>query len=72
MLFIVRKFKRHFSSRVTGCGSLDGRIFVWMRSSQRSDRSTKRFFSSTTQLKEWCTTSFGNAVSEVHDFGCEE
>ena len=59
ILFALRRARRRHKQIVTACGSLDNRVFVWIKPSSGSDNSIKLFVNTHTRLEEICTKHLG-------------
>lgn len=65
ILFYLRKAKRSFPNKVNACGSLHGRIFVWLRSSQASGKDYRLFINSTQELEDFLKKNFDTGMDEI-------
>ena len=59
ILFALRQARRKFSHKVTGCGSIDGRVFLFLRPPNQSERSQRLFIDNLQKLDELCIREFG-------------
>ena len=65
VLYGLRRAKRRFPERVTGCGSLDGRVYVWVRRSDHGDGNMRIFINSSSKFDEFCKNTLGLCSTEI-------
>ena len=41
IMYVLRKSKREFPNLISGCSSIDGRVYVWLRSQNSNDSETR-------------------------------
>ena len=65
ILFVLRQAKRKHSDKVAAVGSRNGVIFVWLKSTNAAEKSTKTIISSMTQLQNFCNGCLGVSVTDL-------
>ena len=59
MLYTLRRAKKLHPGKIDGCGSYNGRVFVWLRSSEPSQRNKKVVVSNIAMLDEFLKQCIG-------------
>lgn len=68
ILFALRKAKKRFPDVIDGCGSMNGRVYVWLRSSNVNGKRVKTYVNCSSDLDDLCKRSLDISSSELlHD-----
>lgn len=59
ILYVLRRVKKMHPDKIDACGSYDGRIYAWLRSTQPGARNTKVFLNSENKLESFLDKSIG-------------
>lgn len=65
LLYVLRQVKKTHPEKIDACGSYDGRIYVWLRSTLPGAKNTKVFLNSETKLQSFLEKSIG---VQIHEF----
>ena len=65
ILFSLRQAKRKYPNIIAAVGSQNCNVFVFVKSGNANDRSTKIFINSKLKLSEFCTKSLGVNLDQV-------
>ena len=65
ILFALRRVRRKSNGRISECGSLNGRIYAYIRPPNQSERHQRVFIDSMERLDSICQREFGIALSEI-------
>lgn len=69
ILFALRQAKKKFPNKVSGCGSINGRVFVWVKplTEGASTRNSKTFINTYSRLQEFCLKTLDSPATAVID-----
>lgn len=65
ILYALRRAKFRFRSKVSACGSLNGRVYVWIKHENPSMRNSKVFINSKQMLEDWCVRTLGVTATDL-------
>ena len=66
LLTVLRHAKKRMPDKVTGCGSHNGRVFVWIKSPNlNAGKNQKIFIDGERKLEEFCNESLNCPVNEI-------
>ena len=65
ILYALRRAKRRFPDKIGACGSLGGRVFIWVKAPVSTNRDYRIFISSKHQLDDFWSKSFGISLGEL-------
>ena len=65
LLYTVRSVKRMFPSKITACGSYDGRLFIYLRPPDNSARSQRMNINSLSQFDKICEKTIGKSSADL-------
>jgi len=67
ILYGLRQAKRRFPRKINGCGSQDGRVFVWVTTPDPSAKNTKLFINTLVRFGELCEKTLGVDAADLFD-----
>ena len=65
ILFGLRRIKRKFPEKVASCGSMNGNVYIWMRSQGSAGKNFKLTINTQLKFSEICEKSFGITSEEI-------
>ena len=65
ILYGLRQAKRRHPSKITGCGSVNGRVFVWLSAAGTSGRGIKTFINSREKLASFLNDAVGEQLENL-------
>lgn len=65
ILFNLRHAKRRSNGKIVSCGSIDGRVFAYIRSSSPMAKHQRMFINDEAKLEELCTQHLGIPITEL-------
>ena len=66
ILFSLRQAKRRHADKVNGCGSVNGRVFVWMNPPEPSGRRLRIFINSMDKLNTFLFETLGERADQLN------
>lgn len=64
ILYVLRRVKKSHPEKIDACGSHDGKIYVWLRSSTPNAKNSKIFINSENKLENFLEKSIGAKLCE--------
>ena len=65
ILFNLRHAKRHSNGKIVSCGSIDGKVFAYIRSSSPMVKHHRMFINDEAKLEELCTQHLDIPITEL-------
>lgn len=65
ILYALRRAKRLHSDKISGCGSFDGKVYVWLGSSRSSEKSSKVYVNSMMKLETILQQTIGVGLENL-------
>lgn len=65
ILYALRQAKRRFPGKIDGCGSQDGRTYVWVKTPDEKAKNTKHYINSQNMLENFCNKCLNISASEL-------
>ena len=72
ILYCLRRAKRKFPSKIDGCGSQDGRVYVWTKPHILGGSNVKTFISTRDRLNQWCETTLNVLPDAICDMNNQQ
>ena len=69
ILYSLRQLRKKLPHRVDGCGSIDGRVYVWLKPASGSGNNSKFYVNSQRMLINFCEEHLGVSSNELLQLG---